>query len=166
MSKSDLIDLAVEIRAETLKAWLVHDGHRDVWIPKSQCEVTEERGPEYYHATGMAGAEDGVDLMFYVGQKVVCVEPSRGGGYPDDIVPYVGGIYTIRGIDANRAGGAYHTGLFLEEIVNPLRGYAGYVVLSEASFRATRFRPLTERKTDISVFRALLNPADHKELVS
>ncbi len=37
--KSDLIDLAVEIRHETALAWLVHDGHRDVWIPKSQCEV-------------------------------------------------------------------------------------------------------------------------------
>jgi hypothetical protein len=41
VSKSDLIDLAVEIRCESPsgKAWLVHDGHRDVWIPKSQCEV-------------------------------------------------------------------------------------------------------------------------------
>jgi hypothetical protein len=39
MSKSDLIDLAVEIRHETANAFLVHDGHRDVWVPKSQCEV-------------------------------------------------------------------------------------------------------------------------------
>jgi hypothetical protein len=45
MSKSDLIDLAVEIRHETARAFLVHDGHRDVWIPKSQCEVTETSGP-------------------------------------------------------------------------------------------------------------------------
>ena len=45
MSKSDLIDLAVEIRAETARAFLVHDGHRDVWLPKSQVEVTETRGP-------------------------------------------------------------------------------------------------------------------------
>lgn len=44
MSRSDLIDLAVEIRHETAYAWLVHDGHRDVWLPKSQCELTEERG--------------------------------------------------------------------------------------------------------------------------
>jgi hypothetical protein len=40
VSKSNLIDLAVEIRHETAKAFLVHDGHRDVWIPKSQCEVS------------------------------------------------------------------------------------------------------------------------------
>lgn len=39
--KSDLIDLAVEIRHETALAYLVHDGHRDVWLPKSQCEVEE-----------------------------------------------------------------------------------------------------------------------------
>ena len=45
MSDSKLIDLAVEIRHETANAFLVHDGHRDVWLPKSQCEVTETRGP-------------------------------------------------------------------------------------------------------------------------
>lgn len=45
MSDSKLIDLAVEIRHDTPNAWLVHDGHRDVWVPKSQCEVTETRGP-------------------------------------------------------------------------------------------------------------------------
>jgi len=44
--KSNLIDLAVEIRHETANAWLVHDGHRDVWLPKSQCEV------EYHNADG------------------------------------------------------------------------------------------------------------------
>lgn len=42
--KSDLVDLAVEIRHETALAYLVYDGHRDVWLPKSQCEVSEERG--------------------------------------------------------------------------------------------------------------------------
>lgn len=42
--KSDLIDLAVEIRHETTMAYLVHDGHRDVWLPKSQCEVHFEPG--------------------------------------------------------------------------------------------------------------------------
>ena len=38
MSDSKLIDLAVEIRHETANAFLVHDGHRDVWLPKSQTE--------------------------------------------------------------------------------------------------------------------------------
>ena len=40
-----LVDLAVEVRHDTPHAWLIHDGHRDVWCPKSQCEVTETRGP-------------------------------------------------------------------------------------------------------------------------
>ena len=44
MSDPKLIDLSVEIRHETANAFLVHDGHRDVWLPKSQCEVTETRG--------------------------------------------------------------------------------------------------------------------------
>lgn len=43
--KSSLIDLAVEIRHETANAFLVHDGHRGVWLPKSQIEVTETIGP-------------------------------------------------------------------------------------------------------------------------
>jgi len=40
-----LIDLAVEVRYDTPLAWLIHDGHIDVFVPKSQCEVTETRGP-------------------------------------------------------------------------------------------------------------------------
>jgi len=39
-----IIDIAVEIRHETAYAWLVHDGHRDAWLPKSLVEVSEE-GP-------------------------------------------------------------------------------------------------------------------------
>ena len=40
--KSDLIDVAVQMHAETEKAVLVSDdGDKDkaVWIPKSQCEI-------------------------------------------------------------------------------------------------------------------------------
>ena len=33
-----IIDLALELRHETLKAYLVHDGVRDVWLPKSLVE--------------------------------------------------------------------------------------------------------------------------------
>ena len=45
MSDPKLIDLAVEIRHETVRAWLINDGSREVWLPKSQCEVTEPIGP-------------------------------------------------------------------------------------------------------------------------
>ena len=38
MPKSELVDLALELRYETALAYLVHDGHRDVWLPKSMVE--------------------------------------------------------------------------------------------------------------------------------
>jgi len=40
--KSDLVDIACFVRMETPRAYLINDGHREVWVPKSQCEV--ERG--------------------------------------------------------------------------------------------------------------------------
>ena len=43
MSDSKLIDLALELRHETARAYLVHDGHQDVWLPKSQVEYYKER---------------------------------------------------------------------------------------------------------------------------
>ena len=38
MTRSDLVDVAGEIHAETDKAYQFYDGARTVWIPKSQCE--------------------------------------------------------------------------------------------------------------------------------
>lgn len=40
--KRELIDIAVQVRHETPKAWLVFDGRREVWIPKSQAELELE----------------------------------------------------------------------------------------------------------------------------
>lgn len=37
--KSDLVDIACQLRHETPRAWLIFDGHREVWIPKSQAEL-------------------------------------------------------------------------------------------------------------------------------
>ena len=42
--KSDLIDIAVEIKSETEKAYYLDDGATQVWIPKSQCEWNQEDG--------------------------------------------------------------------------------------------------------------------------
>jgi hypothetical protein len=36
--KSDLVDIAAELRRETDRAWLIFDGDREAWIPKSQAE--------------------------------------------------------------------------------------------------------------------------------
>ena len=38
MPKSELFDLAAKIRAETSKAWLLFDGTKEAWVPKSQVE--------------------------------------------------------------------------------------------------------------------------------
>jgi hypothetical protein len=40
--KSDLIDLALELRHETARAYLIHDGHKDTWLPKSMVEYDEQ----------------------------------------------------------------------------------------------------------------------------
>ena len=36
--RSDLVDIAGEIRHETQRAFLFFDGSREVWLPKSLCE--------------------------------------------------------------------------------------------------------------------------------
>jgi hypothetical protein len=36
--KSDLVDVAGEVRGETDKAYRFFDGAQTVWLPKSQCE--------------------------------------------------------------------------------------------------------------------------------
>lgn len=38
MSNAQLIDIAAEIKHETDKAWLLDDGTRKAWVPKSQVE--------------------------------------------------------------------------------------------------------------------------------
>jgi hypothetical protein len=77
--------------------------------------------------------------MFYVGQRVECV---RG-----HVLVIKGQHYTIeRGSYLESWGGPYVT---LIGIANSF-GHRG--------FYAYRFRPLVEKKTDISVFTALLKP--------
>lgn len=49
--KSDLHDVAVELKAETAKAWLVFDGTREVWIPKSQAELEKVRDKNLWMLT-------------------------------------------------------------------------------------------------------------------
>ena len=45
MSDGDLIEIEVEVVAETPKAMLVNDGKKEVWIPRSQIkDYCEEKG--------------------------------------------------------------------------------------------------------------------------
>lgn len=93
-------------------------------------------------------------MAFRSGQKVVCVKlipVNAGYGYGIEIVPTVGEVYTIR------ETGTFYDLQFvrLNEIHNHPRLYAIGTV--ECWFTADAFRPAIERKTDISVFRRILD---------
>jgi hypothetical protein len=108
--------------------------------------------------------------MFYVGQKVVCVitpAPIPEVAHLCEALPQEGQIYTIRAIE--EADPWYYkdeTAFLLHELRNAQRSLS-YGRLrtdsGEPNFHCSLFRPLTERKTNISCFKALLNPANHKE---
>jgi len=40
--RSDIIDIAAEIKGETDKAWRLYDGSRTEWVPKSQVEKNDD----------------------------------------------------------------------------------------------------------------------------
>lgn len=97
-------------------------------------------------------------MAFYVGQKVEFVGPSlEGYGFGWEIMPKIGGVYTIREIVSSALG---HQGFKLVEIVNRPAQYRQRH--DECNFIATRFRPIVERKTDISIFTDMLNPSDER----
>lgn len=91
--------------------------------------------------------------MFYVGQKVVCVgNPAKIKAFFGEAYPHIGGVFTIREIIQHANGESFR----LVEIVNKAAPYVeGYM---ECYFRAKYFRPVVERKTDISIFKAMLTP--------
>jgi hypothetical protein len=99
-----------------------------------------------------------MECSFVVGQKVVCVDTwsrdERCAG--DERGPIRGVEYTIREVGYLHAEHPNTIQVRLVEIVNPARAY-GSNELFEPCFRASRFRPLVTRKTDISCFTAILN---------
>ena len=84
-------------------------------------------------------------MTFHVGQKVVCIDASQSDGreWMAD-VPKEGAVYTVRGIIAiyDPVLDEAVTALQLEEIAN----FPAW----EGSYAAHRFRPIVEKKTDIS----------------
>lgn len=98
---------------------------------------------------------------FIVGQKVVCV-----GGFPDREIqrakedgvylPAKGAIYTIRDMEPGADWWTRHLVFIrLVELVNTPHVVDGI----EPSFSAGGFRPVVEKKADISIFTAMLAPA-------
>lgn len=42
--RSDIVDITADLRHETEAAWLVFDGARQAWLPKSMVELEIVRG--------------------------------------------------------------------------------------------------------------------------
>ena len=86
--------------------------------------------------------------MFYVGQKVVCVDdgPSGFTGRANRVLTK-GQIYTVSKSWEHAYRGAP---VVLLAEVDPDKPY-------HECFSAARFRPVVDRKTDISIFTAMLN---------
>lgn len=103
-------------------------------------------------------------MNFRVGQKVVCI---KGYGSRRDvdcrIFPQTGRTYTIRAIEdgLENVGSTF---FLLEEIYNEPYDYRRWG-WQEPSFNAQRFRPVVEKKTDISIFTEMLKPKQ-RELIS
>jgi hypothetical protein len=100
--------------------------------------------------------------MFYIGQKVICIDDTVVTGDVRGFSAWVvkGSIYIIRDIAPPDPFGG---GFLLEEITADIHQPSGI----EYGWRITRFRQLDERKTDISIFRELLNPTpqQRRELI-
>lgn len=102
-------------------------------------------------------------MAFRVGQPVECIDDSHRPygtvctGYDGKMIVIGerdyplkrGRIYTIRELTTSHISG--EPALKVEEILR--RGFG------DNPFRASRFRPIVERKTDISCFKAMLNPS-------
>jgi hypothetical protein len=95
-------------------------------------------------------------MAFHVGQKVCCVddEPDAGREWSGAALK-AGTVYTIRDFVSDHYPGENELCVRLVEVI---RQYDGF------GFRASRFRPVVERKTDISVLTALLEPKNHKRI--
>lgn len=93
-----------------------------------------------------------------VGQKVVCIATGdwkKVLSYdPACSVPKRGNIYTIREIYLDPYSGS--TGIRLVEIVNALGLYLGTDRLIERGWCLHEFKPLEEKKTNISIFTRML----------
>lgn len=86
--------------------------------------------------------------MFHVGQKVVCVDASNSPGctWGPRERPVEDAIYTVSEVGISEIG---NPAIKLMELPRDQKEWTW--------FRSNRFRPVVERKTDISVFTKILN---------
>lgn len=102
--------------------------------------------------------------MFHVGQKVVCIAPNNSWDFFAIHHPKCGAIYTIRDTEWDEFLDLPY--VRLAELQNPTQLMAcsdGTTMMTEIRFSAWAFRPVYERKTNISIFTRMLD--DHREKV-
>lgn len=94
-------------------------------------------------------------MSFRVGQKVVCICDDVPKFFGDEQVPNKGAVYTVRAVFD---GITDRLGVYLYEINNAhmIERWGGD---TEPGFSAHIFRPVVERKTDISIFQRMLIPS-------
>lgn len=103
---------------------------------------------------------------WHVGMKVVCIAKRPSYAEADAVYPEIGQVYTIRELRDDTPLGGKGVVVLLVELDNTHfigrsspRGHA-YV---EPGFTPKGFRPVLTRKTDISIFTALLTKAPTPE---
>lgn len=107
-----------------------------------------------------------MECNFTVGQKVVCINSDLNYGFRKPGLKYSGelgglckgAVYTVREVFLCETHD--YVLIRLKEIRRGFSKRTG----QEFGFDPLRFRPVTIRKTDISIFKAMLNPS--KEQVS
>lgn len=98
-----------------------------------------------------------MSVQFHVGQRVVCID-AKVRFHPDEIYIFngmeieEGRIYTIRDIGFDE----FHPEEVVVRLVEIYREPGGDET-EESGFAVDRFRPVIERKTDISIFTNILN---------
>lgn len=86
--------------------------------------------------------------MFHVGQKVECVDDGQSFyGFPSGLKK--GERYTISDVME------YHDGVGVRLVEIP---WVPVPLVHTRGWRSTRFRPIVETKTDISIFTEMLKP--------
>lgn len=101
-------------------------------------------------------------MTFRVGQKVVCVNAAPWKGFDPKIYDdRMDGlqedcIYTVRQVTKSKFIGVSYVGIRVIGIRRPM---------GDRAYCASRFRPIVQRKTDISAFHEILRKASPKETV-
>lgn len=101
---------------------------------------------------------------FRIGQKVVCINDDRTppAGHQvlsPMILPDVGKVYTVRNVLPGHVSGV--PCIALDEIPDQQVDVLvhGVLRIGDLVFTAEAFRPVVDKKTDISIFKAMLTPS-------